>query len=147
MHKNKKVVRIIWWAFLILLIVVLYKVFWPRHYNVQSREKEINSTSWQLSTGSTIGYTYLSSTSKETQAYPIIYLHGGPGGAISKRVIDDLKPLSDDGFDLYFYDQVGSGASSRLSDISEYTVQRHVDDLNEIITKIYSGKVTLYTTR
>ena len=143
MRKNKKVVRIIWWALLILLIVVLYKVLWPRHYNVQSREKEINSTFWQLSTGSTIGYTYLSSTSNETQAYPIIYLHGGPGGAISKRVIDDLKPLSDDGFDLYFYDQVGSGASSRLSDISEYTVQRHVDDLNEIITKINSGKVTL----
>ena len=66
MHKNKKVVRIIWWALLILLIVFLYKVFWPRHYNVQSREKEINSTFWQLSTGSTIGYTYISSTSKET---------------------------------------------------------------------------------
>lgn len=143
MHKNKKVVRIIRWAFLILLVVLLYKVFWPRHYNVQSREKGVNSTFWQLSTGSSIGYTYISSTSKETHAYPIIYLHGGPGGAISKRVIDDLKPLSDDGFDLYFYDQVVSGASSRLSDIYEYTVQRQVDDLNEIITKINSGKVIL----
>lgn len=143
MHKNKKAVRIIRWAILILLIVFLYKVFWPRHYNVQLREKEINSTFWQLSTGSTISYTNISSTSKETQAYPIIYLHGGPGGAISKRVIDDLKPLSDDGFDLYFYDQVGSGTSSRLSDISEYTVQRQVNDLNEIITKINSRKVIL----
>lgn len=143
MRKNKKVGKIIRWALLILLIGFLYKIFLPRHYNVQSREKEINSTFWQLSTGSTIGYTYISSTSKETQAYPIIYLHGGPGGAISKRVIDDLKTLSDDGFDLYFYDQVGSGASSRLSDISEYTVQRQVDDLNEIITKINSGKVIL----
>ena len=143
MQKTKKVVRIIRWTFLILLIVFLYKVFWPRHYNVQSREQEINRTFWQLSTGSTIGYTYISSTSKETQEYPIIYLHGGPGGAISKRVIDDLKPLRDDGFHLYFYDQVGSGASSRLGDISEYTVQRQVDDLNEIITKINSGKVIL----
>jgi proline iminopeptidase len=143
MHKNKKVVRIIRWSLLILLIVFLSKVFWPRHYAVQSREREINSTFWHLSTGSTIGYTCISSTSKESQAYPIIYLHGGPGGAISKRVIDDLKPLSDDGFDVYFYDQIGSGASSRLSDISEYTVQRQVDDLNEIITKINSGKVTL----
>lgn len=143
MHKNKKVVRIIRWALLILLIVFLYKVFWPRHYNVQSGEKEINGTFWHLSTGSAIGYTYISAASKETQAYPIIYLHGGPGGATSKRVIDDLKPLSNDGFNLYFYDQVGSGASGRLSDISEYTVQRQVDDLNEIITKINSGKVIL----
>lgn len=143
MYKNKLVLRIIRWALLIILIVFLYKVFWPRHYNVQSREKQINSSFWQLSTGSTIGYTYISSTSKETHAYPIIYLHGGPGGAISKRVIDDLKPLSRDGFDLYFYDQVGSGASSRLSDISEFTIQRQIDDLNEIIIKINSGKVTL----
>ncbi len=143
MYKNKKVVKIIQWAILILLIGFLYKIFLPRHYNVQPREKEINSTFWQLSTGTTVGYTYISSTSKKTQAYPIIYLHGGPGGAISRRVIDDLEPLSEDGFDLYFYDQVGSGTSSRLSDISEYTVQRHVNDLNEIITKINSGKVIL----
>lgn len=143
MYKNKKVARIIQWTLFILLIVFLYNIFWPRHYNVPSREKESNRTFWQLSTGSTIGYTYISATSKKTQAYPIIYLHGGPGGAISKRVIDDLKPLRNDGFDLYFYNQVGSGSSSRLSDISEYTVQRQIDDLNEIITKINSEKVIL----
>ncbi|NNV57002.1 alpha/beta fold hydrolase [Limnovirga soli] len=143
MHKNKQLVRTIGWAFLILLIVFLYLIFWPRHYSVQSEATEINSRFWHLSTGSTIGYTYISSTAKDTQVYPIIYLHGGPGGAISRRVIDDLKPLSNDGFDLYFYDQVGSGASGRLNDISAYTVQRQVDDLNEIITKINSGKVIL----
>ncbi len=142
-NKNKKVARSIGWTLLILLIVFLYNVFWPRHYKVQSRENGKNRTYWQLSTGSTIAYTHISSTSKDTQAYPVIYLHGGPGGAISKRVIDDLKSLSNDGFDLYFYDQVGSGASSRLSDISQYTVQRQVDDLNEIIIKINSGKVIL----
>lgn len=143
MNKNKKLVRATGWAISILFIVLLYTVFWPRHYKVQLIGKEINNRCWQLSTGSAIGYTYLSSDSKKTQAYPIIYLHGGPGGAISKRVIDDLKALSEDGFDLYFYDQVGSGTSSRLSDIAEYTVQRHVDDLNEIITKINSEKVIL----
>lgn len=143
MFKNKKVARIIRWTFLTLFIVFLYTVFWPRHYNVQSGKKQIISTFWQLSTGSVIGYTYLSSTSKERQAYPVIYLHGGPGGAVSRRVIDDLKPLNDDGFDLYFYDQVGSGSSGRLTDISGYTVQRHADDLDEIITKINSDKVIL----
>jgi proline iminopeptidase len=142
-YKNKKIAMLIRWVLLFLIVVFLYKVFWPRHYNVQSREKEINSTFWHLSTGSIIGYTYIPATSKEAQAYPIVYLHGGPGGAISKRIIDDLNPLSNSGFNLYFYDQVGSGTSSRLSDISEYTVQRHVDDLDEIITKINSGKVTL----
>jgi proline iminopeptidase len=57
--------------------------------------------------------------------------------------MDDLRPLTNNGFDVYFYDQVGSGASSRLSDIAAYTVQRQVEDLHEIITKINSGKVTL----
>jgi proline iminopeptidase len=142
MYKNKKVIRFILLMLVILLIAFLYTIFWPRHY-VQLREKEINSKFWQLSTGSRIGYTYLASTSNKSQPYPIIYLHGGPGGAISKRVIDDLKPLNDDGFDVYFYDQVGSGVSSRLNDISEYTVQRHIDDLNEIITKVNSKKVIL----
>ena len=143
MHKNKIIIRIIRWTILIFLILFLYKLFWPRQYNIAYSKKGIHSSFWQLPTGSTIGYTYLSSSSKEKHPFPIIYLHGGPGGAISNRVIDDLKPLSNNGFDLYFYDQVGSGASSRLSDISEYTVQRHIDDLNEIITKINSKKVIL----
>ena len=52
-------------------------------------------------------------------------------------------PLSNDGFDLYFYDQVGSGKSSRLKDITEYTVDRQVRDLNAIIEKLGTGKVIL----
>lgn len=143
MHKNKIIIWTIRWTLLIFLILFLYKLFWPRHYNIASIEKGINISYWQLPSGSSIGYTYLSSVSKEKQPFPIIYLHGGPGGAISKRIIEDLKPLSANGFDLYFYDQVGSGASIRLSNISEYTVQRQIDDLNEIITKINSKKVIL----
>lgn len=143
MHKNNKVRWIIRFTLLMLLIVFAYKVFSPRHYAVSANEKALNNSIWQLPSGSKIGYTYISSSSKEKQPFPIIYLHGGPGGAISKRIIEDLKPLSANGFDLYFYDQVGSGASIRLSNISEYTVQRQIDDLNEIITKINSKKVIL----
>jgi proline iminopeptidase len=131
------------WTLIFLFILILYLLFWPRHYNVQVSEKYINTQLWQLRTGSTIGFTFIPSSLKEHQTYPIIYLHGGPGGAISKRVIDDLKPLSTFGFDLYFYDQVGSGNSSRLSNITEYTVQRHIDDLYEIIKNINSRKVIL----
>ncbi len=143
MYKNKKVIWVFRLTLLLLLIVFMYLVLWPRSYINTLGEKQIHNSFWQLSTGSNIGYTYVASTLKKSQPYPIVYLHGGPGGAISKRVIDDLKTLSDNGFDLYFYDQVGSGASSRLSDISAYTVQRQIDDLNEIITKINSQKVIL----
>lgn len=128
---------------LTLIILFLYKIFWPRHYKIQPLAKETNAAFWHLTTGSSIGYKYIPSSTTKSYTYPIIYLHGGPGGAISKRVIDDLKPLSGAGFDLYFYDQVGSGASSRLSNISEYSIQRHVDDLHEIIKLINSEKVIL----
>ncbi|ULQ51726.1 alpha/beta fold hydrolase [Flavihumibacter fluvii] len=143
MSKMKNVKWMLRWTLLFTLLIFLYQLFCPRHYNVQLREGEINTELWQLRTGSTIGFTRIPSGSKEHQAYPIIYLHGGPGGAISKRVIDDLKPLSNFGFDMYFYDQVGSGNSSRLSNILEYTVQRHIDDLDEIIKNTNSKKVIL----
>jgi proline iminopeptidase len=54
-----------------------------------------------------------------------------------------LAPLSNDGYDIYFYDQVGSGMSGRLEDITEYTVDRHVRDLDAITAKLGSGKVIL----
>lgn len=143
MNKFKEAGRVIRWAILILFLVLLYKIFVPVNYRVQSGDLEMDYSFWQLSTGSVICYTYLPSSLNNRQACPVIYLHGGPGGGISQRVIDDLKPLCNDGFDLYFYDQVGSGRSGRLSNISEYTVQRHVDDLDEIINTIGKEKVIL----
>lgn len=143
MSRLKNVKSILRWSLLFTLIFILYQFFWPRHYNVQVTREVINTKLWHLKTGSTIGFTFIPSSLKEHQTSPIIYLHGGPGGAISKRVIDDLKPLSNIGFEMYFYDQVGSGSSTRLSNIKEYTVQRHIDDLYEIIKNTNSKKVIL----
>lgn len=139
----KNVKRILRWVLILSFIFLLYLLFWPRHYKAQIREKDLTNQVWKLSTGSSIGFTYIPSGLQEHQPYPIIYLHGGPGGAISKRVVDDLKRLSNFGFDLYFYDQVGSGNSTRLINISDYTVQRHINDLYEIIKNIHSEKVIL----
>lgn len=139
----KNVKRFLRWALILSFIFLLYLLFWPRHYKAQIREKDLTNQVWQLSTGSSIGFTYIPSGLQEHQPYPIIYLHGGPGGAISKRVVDDLKRLGNFGFDLYFYDQVGSGNSTRLINISDYTVQRHIEDLYEIIKNIHSEKVIL----
>jgi proline iminopeptidase len=76
--------------------------------------------------------------SKRKKPFPIIFLQGGPGGFISERNIKMLSPLSDDGFDIYLYDQIGSGQSERLSDINEYTADRHKKDLEELVKKIGS---------
>jgi len=51
--------------------------------------------------------------------------------------------LCEEGYDLYFYDQIGSGHSQRLKDIGEYSVQRHRADLKEIVALIGADKVIL----
>jgi proline iminopeptidase len=75
--------------------------------------------------------------------HPIIFLQGGPGGFISERTIKTLSPLSEEGYDIYFYDQIGSGQSDRLEDITEYSADRHKRDLEEIVKRIGAEKVIL----
>ena len=119
-------------------------ILFPRTYDVEAFEKRDGTAYWELDTGSKIGYTKISaSTSVSSQKYPILYLHGGPGGRVHDKVIETLKPLSNLGHDLYFYDQVGSGHSQRLSDISEYSVERHKNDLRAIVSQTGSDKVIL----
>lgn len=52
-------------------------------------------------------------------------------------------PFSEEGFDIFLYDQIGSEQSERLADINEYTADRHKKDLEELIKKIGSEKVIL----
>jgi len=54
-----------------------------------------------------------------------------------------LAQLTYDGYDVYLYDQIGSGHSERLENIGEYTANRHKQDLEEIIKKIGAEKVIL----
>lgn len=129
-------------SLLIVLILTIWAFFIPRSYDVQAFEERAGTEYWLLNTGSKIGLTIIKSKAEDHKS-PIIYLHGGPGGMIHDEIIQVLKPLADTGHDLYFYDQVGSGHSSRLEDIQEYSVDRHRADLQEIIEKINSEKVII----
>ena len=119
------------------IIFVAGLIFIPRSYDVDYGELYHVPSSLELSTGSEISYTKLITKAKTyVPNPPIIYLHGGPGGKITKGIIEDLEPLTYEGYSLYFYDQVGTGYSCRLKDINEYTVERHVEDLKEIVDRI-----------
>ncbi|MFK7908697.1 MAG: alpha/beta fold hydrolase, partial [Chitinophagales bacterium] len=122
-------------------MALTYSLFYPNHYDVSPFKERPNTQFWQLKTGSKIGYTLIKSESNQKRN-PIIYLHGGPGGMIKESTLEILKPLSKT-HDLYFYDQVGSGHSSRLENIGEYSVMRHKKDLEEIITQIGAEKIIL----
>ena len=129
-------------AVLFFIVLLLYKIFVPRSYLTPTLQKRAGTLYWNLSTGSSIGYTLISAKGSKTKT-PIIYLHGGPGGYVSDRDISVLAPLSNSGRNVYLYDQIGSGRSGRLKHIEEYTVERHIRDLKEIITRTGAEKVIL----
>ncbi|WP_192808637.1 alpha/beta fold hydrolase [Actinomadura montaniterrae] len=96
---------------------------------------------WTLSTGSRIAYT-LTPGRGHRGAAPVVRLHGGPGTPGAGP--DDLdRDLAARGFDVYTYDQLGSGRSERLSDPTGYTVARQVADLEAIRTRIRAPKLIL----
>lgn len=138
----KKIVQVLSIALLMLSGYVLLLIFIPRTYHVPAASVRESTQYWDLPTGSRIGYTHLMAKG-DKQPYPVIYLHGGPGGPIYDSNINILSALTEDGFDVYLYDQVGCGWSSRLDDISEYTAERHKEDLSAIITSIGAEKVIL----
>ncbi len=122
--------------------VILFLIFIPRKYNVSQLQKLKNLQYVTLPTGSHLAYVVIPAKGLK-KPYPIIFLQGGPGGFISERTVACLAPLSENGYDIYLYDQIGSGHSARLKNIEEYTVERHKRDLEGIITHTGAAKVIL----
>jgi proline iminopeptidase len=60
---------------------------------------------------------------------PLILLHGGPGG--SHNGFNKLAALGETR-PVIFYDQLGSGQSDRPNDLSLWTVDRFIEELNQI---------------
>ncbi len=100
---------------------------------------------WDLITGSHIAYRRVEATGKQWDT-PIIRLHGGPGAyaVVNESGIAYYEPLRRDGFTMYFYDQIGGGLSARLDNPGEYTVMRHVQDLEAIRQLIGAEKIILF---
>jgi proline iminopeptidase len=139
---KKRIILVTKYFLLSLALVFAFIFFVPRKYEVPAIQERAGTQYWDLATGSRIGFFHIAAKG-DRKPYPIIYLHGGPGGHVRDDLIQSLTPLSNDGYDIYFYDQVGSGMSSRLKDITEYTVDRHILDLNAIATALGTEKVIL----
>lgn len=98
---------------------------------------------WSMTEGYRIAYTYIDGDTANVNPR-IIFLHGGPGGYIHSAIIEQMKKLAQYGYDVYLYDQIGSGLSDRLPKPKDYSFNRHLKDLNEIIKdQIKTDKVVL----
>lgn len=62
---------------------------------------------------------------------PVIFVHGGPGVSTRSADRDALSDLADQR-PVVVYDQIGTGASSRLDDPTGYTLHRALADLDAL---------------
>jgi proline iminopeptidase len=99
---------------------------------------------WNLSTGSHLAYLEVPAKG-EAQATPVILVGGGPGeeDVADTSGTEFFGQLSQLGYDVYFYDQIGSGLSARLDNPADYTVGRHVADLEAIRQSIGARQLIL----
>ncbi|MFK7955458.1 MAG: alpha/beta fold hydrolase [Lysobacterales bacterium] len=99
---------------------------------------------WELPTGSRIAVRKIASPDAQNKN-PIIFLHGGPGAyAVGlAQTWQAISKLSDSGRDVYLYDQIGGGLSDRLADISQYTMDRHIEDLRAVRQRTGADQVVL----
>jgi pimeloyl-ACP methyl ester carboxylesterase len=97
---------------------------------------------WELPTGSRIAWVHLAARGRPKPT-PVVFLHGGPGIADMAGDAAYFGQLTSDGYDVYVYDQVGTGRSSRLADPRRYTIAREVADLEAIRGRIGAARMVL----
>jgi pimeloyl-ACP methyl ester carboxylesterase len=73
---------------------------------------------------------------------PIIFVHGGPGVADMAHDAAAFAALATDR-DVYVYDRIGTGASTRLPDPTGYTTARAVQDLEAVRARTGAPRVVL----
>ncbi|MGP4009664.1 alpha/beta fold hydrolase [Streptomyces sp. 4N124] len=125
---------------LITSLAAFLTVFQP--FDVAAPQPRSEPTGyWNLPTGSRLAYT-LQRAQGTPHPTPVIVLHGGPGtpgdGPDSVE-----RALAARGYDVYAYDQLGSGRSNRLADPTGYTVARQVADLEAVRVRIGADRVVL----
>ncbi|MFF5173736.1 alpha/beta fold hydrolase [Micromonospora sp. NPDC000089] len=97
---------------------------------------------WTLPDGNRIAALRISARPAAT-ADPVVFLHGGPGVADPDHDAPVLARLADSGRDVWLYDQVGAGRSSRLADPRGYSLERDVADLEQVRRLIGTPRMAL----
>lgn len=125
-----------------LLLVALFSVTFLLPTRGESLPEAPGVQYWELFTGSRIAYLRVV---PETPVHPepVIFLHGGPGVPDMEGDAAYFGQLSEAGYIVYVYEQMGAGRSSRLLDPIGYGVERDAADLEEIRKEIGADRMIL----
>lgn len=100
-----------------------------------------NTKYWRLRTGSKIAYWFYEGKGQKRES-PMIFVHGGAGAHTRNIDREFFRKFTDQGYDVYLYDQAGGGFSDYL-DITEYSMNRFIEDLEDIRKQIMTSKMIL----
>lgn len=95
-----------------------------------------------LPTGSRLGSWMLPGEGVRRRT-PVVFLHGGPGFFAKRRDMKMGVAFRRAGFDTFYYDQAGSGASADLP-TADYTVARQVADLEALRVRLGADRLVLW---
>ena len=127
---------------LALAVFLVIKIFPRPVVSYQDPELLPGMAYWNLPTGSKLAYIHVPAAG-DAKSTPIVFLHGGPGFLVLPSDVAFYSQLAQDGYDIYLYDQVGSGPSNRLADVRDYTTQRDVADLEAVRQQIGADQIIL----
>jgi len=148
LEKKKKSLfrRILKYTFRTIGVVILIFLIWsliPLKETIKPIQPRKDTKYWTMKNGYKIAYTELNGDSSNAKP-AVIFLHGGPGGYIHSAIINQMREVAQNGYDVYLYDQIGSGLSDRLPKPKDYSFERHLTDLHEIISaQVKTNKVIL----
>ena len=109
--------KILKWIFRTIGILILILLIWsliPLKQTIKPIQPRPDTKYWNMQGGYKIAYTKIEGDTSHTHP-TVIFLHGGPGGYIHSEIINQMKELAQNGYDVYLYDQIGSGLSDRLA--------------------------------
>jgi proline iminopeptidase len=89
-----------------------------------------------------LGYWIYFKSIGEAQKGTILCLHGGPGGTHQSNL--HMSNLTQDGYRVVLYDQLGCGNSQQPLNQALYTVDRLVEEVEGVRSELRLGNVHLY---